>query len=112
MPGASEAHAAACAGWDPGVSTDQKPGQESKSIKVDWSGTAPAACDNAGADDWTGTDHYQIHRADGTTPPSTPSGATKVKEVDSAATSATDITHRSDKTFAYALFACMDSTCT
>ena len=103
----AEARAQACGTWNPSFSGSPKSGHESRTMAMSWTANAPAACTG-----WGGTHHLQIHRADGTsTPPSAPTSGTFVATRSNSQTSWDDILHRSNKTFAYAIFACEDAGC-
>lgn len=107
-----EATAAPCGTWNPPVSAAPKSGVESKAVTVSWTNAPPVACTNSSGDDWDGTNKLMLRRAPGSTAPSDPTSGTLVANMPPTATSRDDFVHRSDKTYAYALFACEDSSCT
>jgi len=106
-----EARAVPCTTWSPGVTAQPTMVFESKAITISWSNTRPSACTNSSGDNWDGTNKLLLRREEGTTAPTSPTGGTLVAEMAPSATTRDDIVHRSDKTYAYALFACEDSSC-
>lgn len=72
---------------------------------------ASGSCTNSNGANWDGTNKLMLRRASGSTAPSSPTSGTLVADLTPNTTSRTDFVHRSDKSFAYALFACEDSGC-
>jgi hypothetical protein len=105
------ANAAACGAYNPVVSVAPKTGEQSKAFTISWGSTAPAACTNAGADDWGGTHHVELHRAAGTGISGTPAGSANVASLAWNVTAKDNFVFRSDKDYAYRIFACEDVDC-
>ncbi len=104
--------AATCGLWAPGVLTQPKAGDESKAIRVNWTTAPPGGCTNTTGDNWDGTDHLELHRLAGTSPPSAASPSTRVASFANGTTQRDDFVQRSNKTYAHRLFACENAACT
>ena len=93
------------------MSVTPKSGEQSKAFKVSWGATAPAACTNAGADDWDGTHHVAVHRVAGTGIGGTPADSDLVGTVAWNIKVKDNFVFRSDKAYSYRIFACEDADC-
>lgn len=86
------------------------PTHASQSLRVSWSGAAPTACTNTIGGNWPGTDHRELHRRPGLTPPGAPQQNTKVASF-TTVSPFDDFMYRADKEFSYTLFACANASC-
>jgi len=124
---ARTAMAADCGTWAPGVTVAEASGRESKALTISWTNDAtnfpPVACENDNGDHWEGTDHLELHIAEGSvvsspsscssslSGPVAPSASTLVASLPSTASDVTVFVHRSAKKHAFTLFACEGETC-
>jgi hypothetical protein len=121
------ARADACPEWAPAVEVVEKSDLESVALRVTWTisgaGAPPVACENSGGDDWGGTDHLEVHIAEGSvvavphgcsssiSAPAVPSASTLVASLEPNTSAVTILVHRASKEFAFTLFACEGETC-
>lgn len=93
------------------VRASPKSGAESKAITISWTNAPPVPCANGSGDNWDGTNKLMLRREAGSTAASSPSSGSLVANMLPSVKTRDDFMHRSDRTYAYALFPCEDSTC-